>query len=84
MVTSPSSTQAVPAPWMPVERNAMVGRASTSRNSGERTWASRSALPVSIEARATVAVTEVASMVGPTTRAASTSPKRPRTLDTPR
>ena len=49
-----------------------------------RTWASRSALPVSIEAISIVAATDVSASVAPTTTSTSNRWKRPRTLDTPR
>ena len=55
---SPSSVQSSPAPVIDVERNVIVGRWATSMMSSARVWASRSALPVSIEARSMVAVTD--------------------------
>ena len=62
----------------------MVGRLATSMMSGDSTWASRSALAVSIDATSMVALTVVVSSVSPMTTSASKRVKRPRTLDTPR
>ena len=46
MVSSPSTFQSSPSWRTPVERKVRVGKASTSRKSGDFTCASRSSLPV--------------------------------------
>lgn len=84
MVKSPSIDHSSPSPDTRVERNAIVGRFSTSSSSAERVCASRSGFPVSMEARAISALTLTSSAVPPTYSPAFTSPKRPRTLAIPR
>ncbi|KLU09817.1 hypothetical protein ABL57_10200 [Kocuria sp. SM24M-10] len=83
MVSSPVMVPSSPSKATAVERKVIVGCCSTSKKSALRTWPSRSAFFVSMEAICTVAVS-VESSTGSATRSwASTSPKVPRTFEMP-
>ena len=57
---------------------------STSKKSAERTWASRSAFPVSIDDRTMLASTDDSNGFSPVTKVPENSLKRPLTLLTMR